>query len=353
MMIERLLFSVNRALSGHGRKGLVAVAALAMLGSAVVPSYGSVAIASPAKLTTISIQISWLNNVEFAGIYVAQDRGYYKKYGLKVNVMPGGGTTDPRSVVANGAATIGTVAVGTDEAIADAQGANLSVFGAIYQQNPGCFMVRANSGIKNAKGFIGKSIGLQTQARDQVKGMLNYEHVPLNKVKLVIVGFDPTPFALGKVDAYTAFAFNEPIAMALQGIKTHCLSFSSMGLPSYGDVFIARKTTVNSDPQMLAKFLKATQMGWKYTLAHQAAVTQLVLKKYSSGQDPKQQKLQMGVEAKLLVSKDTRQHGLLSMTTATWKRSLSFLFKQHLVSKSLKPSDVETQKILNLASKLH
>ena len=61
----------------------------------------------------------------------------------------------------------------------------------------------------------------------------------------------------------------------------------------------------------------------------------------------------MGVEAKLLVLKDTRQHGLLWMNTATWKRSLSFLFKQHLVTKNLKPSDVETQKILNLASKLH
>jgi len=352
-MIERFGFSVNGAVGSRSRRGLVTLTALAMLSAAIVPSYGSIAAAAPAKLTSVSVQVSWLNNVEFAGIYVAQERGFFKKYGLKVNVMAGGGTIDPRSVVANGAATIGTVAVGTDEAIADAQGGNLSVFGAIYQKNPGCFMVRANSGIKNAKGFIGKSIGLQTQARDQVIGMLNYEHVPVSKVHLVIVGFDPTPFALGKVDAYTAFAFNEPIAMSLQGIKTHCLSFSSMGLPSYGDVLIARKSTVKSDPQMLARFLKATQLGWKYTLSHQSAVTQLVLKKYSTGQDPKQQKLQMGVEAKLLVSSDTRQHGLLSMTTATWKRSLSFLFKQHLVSKSLKPSDVETQKILSLASKLH
>jgi ABC-type nitrate/sulfonate/bicarbonate transport system substrate-binding protein len=352
-MIERLGFTVNGAMSGLGRRGLVSVAALAMLGSAVLPSYGSIAVAAPAKLTTVSVQLSWLNNVEFAGIYVAEQRGYFQKYGLKVNVMQGGGTIDPRTVVANGGATLGTVAVGTDEAIADAQGANLRVIGAIYQQNPGCFMVRANSGIKNAKGFIGKSIGLQTQALDQVKGMLKYEHVAVSKVHLVIVGDDPTPFALGKVDAYTAFAFNEPIAMALQGIKTHCLSFSSMGLPSYGDAFMARKSTIKSEPQTLARFLKAVQLGWKYTLAHQPAVTQLVLKKYSTGQDPKQQKLQMGVEAKLLVSKDTRQHALLWMNTATWKRSLSFLFKQHLVSKSLKPSDVETQKILNLASKLH
>lgn len=132
-MIERLLFTVDRALSGLGRKGLVTVGVAAILGSAVIPSYGSVAVAAPAKLTSVSVQLSWLNNVEFAGIYVAEQRGYFQKYGLKVNVMQGGGTIDPRTVVANGGATLGTVAVGTDEAIADAQGAGLKAIGTIYQ----------------------------------------------------------------------------------------------------------------------------------------------------------------------------------------------------------------------------
>ena len=75
-MIERLGFTVNGAMSGIGRRGLVSVAALAMLGAAVVPSYGSIAAAAPAKLTSVSVQVSWLNNVEFAGIYVAQELNF-------------------------------------------------------------------------------------------------------------------------------------------------------------------------------------------------------------------------------------------------------------------------------------
>jgi ABC-type nitrate/sulfonate/bicarbonate transport system substrate-binding protein len=336
------------------RKGVVLLSSLTMLAAFALPVGGMMPVSAAApKLTAVSVQLSWLNNVEFAGIYVAIQRGYYKKYGLNINPVSGGVSVDPRQVVADGQATIGTVAESTDEAIADAQKAGLIAFATNYQTNPGCFMVRANSGIKNAQGFRGKKIGLQVQAEEQVKGMLKYEHVPLKDVTLVTVGDDPTVFAEGKVDAYTAFAFNEPIAMHLQGIKTRCLSFSSMGLPAYGDVFIARKSTVKSSPQMLARFVKATQRGWQYTLTHEKGVTSMVLSKYSSGQDPKQQALQIKVEAKMLTSSATSANGLLAMSKPTWTQSLKFLASQGQVPKTMNPGDVETLKIIALAKKLH
>lgn len=337
-----------------GYRKLALLSSLTMLIALVAPVSGLTPVsAAPKKMTTVSVQLSWLNNVEFAGIYVAIQKGYYKKYGLNINPVSGGVSIDPRQVVADGQATIGTVAESTDEVIADAQKANLIAFGANYQSNPGCFMVRANSGIKNAQGFRGKKIGLQVQAEQQVKGMLKHEHVPLKDVSLVTVGDDPTVFAEGKVDAYTAFAFNEPVEMRLQGIKTRCLSFSSMGLAGYGDVFIARKSTVKSSPEMLAHFIKATQLGWKYTVNHQKAITSMVLSKYSSGQDPKQQALQMGVEAKMLTSSATKANGLLAMTKATWTQSLKFLASEKQIPKSMKPGDVQTEKIISLAKKLH
>lgn len=330
---------------------LSVLAALLLL---MVPGVGRApAAAAPAKLTSIKVQLGWLNNVEFSGIYVAEAKGYFKKYGLDVTTLPGGTTIDSRSVVASGAAQIGTVAEATDEAIADTRGAGLLAFGAIYQQNPGCMMVRANSGIKTGADLKGKTIGLQNPARDQVIGMLNYSHVPLNSVKLVTVGFDPTPFALGKVDAYTAFAFNEPVAMQLKGIKVNCLSFSKLGLPAYGDIFIAKKTTVTGQPDMLAHFLKAVQMGWQYTLAHPQAVVNLVLKNYAKDQDPKQQSLQMKVQIPMLTSSATNKHGLLWMTNSVWKKSLSFLYVQHMIKKNLKVSDVATNAILKRAATLH
>jgi len=336
-------------------RGIALLSAVLVLAAVMIPSYSdrSSVLAAPTKNTSIKVQLSWLNNVEFAGIYLATAKGYFKKYGLSVTTDPGGTTIDPRSVVANGAAMIGTVAVGTDEAVAVARGADLRAFAAIYQKNPACLMVRANSGIRTAQDLRGKTIGLQNPARDQVIGILNYNHIPLSSVKLIVVGFDPTPFALGKVDAYTAFAFNEPVTMKLKGIKVRCLSLSDLGLPAYGDIFIAKRSTVQSQPDVLAHFTKAVQMGWQYTVAHPQVVTQLVLRDFAKDQDPKQQKLQVGVEIPLLKSADTSMHGLLWMNPRTWARSLSFLYAQHLISKSLKVKDVETQSILTRVAQLH
>jgi NitT/TauT family transport system substrate-binding protein len=332
----------------------VILSVLGALSLVLLPGIGRApASAAPSRLTSLKVQLGWLNNVEFAGIYVAEAKGYFKKYGLDVTTQPGGTTIDSRSVVASGGAQIGTVAEATDEAIANAKGADLRAFGAIYQQNPGCMMVRADSGIKTGADLRGKTIGLQNPARDQVIGMLNYSHVPVSSVKLVTVGFDPTPFALGKVDAYTAFAFNEPVAMKLKGIKVNCISFSKLGLPAYGDIFIAKKSTVTGQANTLAHFLKAVQKGWQYALAHPQATVNLILKDYAKDQDPKQQSLQMKVQIPMLTSAATHAHGLLWMSNSVWKTSLKFLYKQHMTKKNLSVSAVATNAILKRAATIH
>ena len=119
------------------------------------------------------------------------------------------------------------------------EGVPYKCFGASFQQNPGCLMVLANSGIFSVKDLVGKTIGMQPDAKQQVLGILQANGVASDKVNLTIVDDSPTPLVEHKIDAYTAYVFNEPIALAMQGIKTRCYSFSDIGLPGYGDCLIA------------------------------------------------------------------------------------------------------------------
>src|ERR1700728_4177420 len=173
----------------------------------------------------VSLQESYLNNAEFAGYYIAAKKGYFAKYGLDVNIIAAGAT---------------------------------------FQANPGCLMVLAKSDIFSVKDLEGKTIGMQDDARQQVLGILQSNGVPVGKVNLQVVGDDPTPLVLGKIDAYTAYAFNEPIALKMQGISTRCYSFSSIGLRGYGANLIANSDTIKSSPDMLARFIKASQQAWAY-----------------------------------------------------------------------------------------
>lgn len=298
------------------------------------------------KASTVTFQESWLSNVEFAGVYAAVKKGYFADEGISVKISSGGPTIDSRSVVANGAQLIGSVAEGTDVVLAISQGADLQAFGAQYQENPGCLMVHANAGINSVKDLKGKTIGIQNQARQQIQAILRHNGLSDDAVKLQIVGYDPTPFALKRVDAYTAFAFNEPIALGLKGIKTKCFSFSDIGLPAYGDVYVARKSTVQKQASLLAAFISATRRGWAYTIAHPAEVTHLTMKEFAKDQEAKQQNAQMKVEVPMLSSKATKQHGLLWMDKSVWQQSISFMEHAKLLKKPVSVGTVMTDSIL-------
>lgn len=300
----------------------------------------------------VSLQESYLNNAEFAGYYIAAKKGYFAKYGLDVNIIAAGATTDPRTVVANGGAQIGFVSETSDVLIGISQGVPYKCFGATFQANPGCLMVLAKSDIFNVKDLEGKTIGMQDDARQQVIGILQSNGVPVDKVNLQVVGDDPTPLVLGKIDAYTAYAFNEPIALKMQGIGTRCYSFSSIGLPGYGDNLIATNDTIQSSPDMLARFVRASQEAWAYSISHPAEAVSVTLDDYPSGQNATQQKLQMQAQIPMLTSAATKANGLLWIEPSVWSQAIKTAEAAHSLKKPVTVSESMTLEILQRAAKV-
>lgn len=303
------------------------------------------------KLTNITLQQSYINNAEFAGYYVAQKKGFFAKYGLNVNIVSAGATTDPRTVVANGGAQIGVVSETSDVLIGISQGVPYKCFGAAFQSNPGCLMVLGKSDIYGVKDLVGKTIGLQDDARQQVIGILQSNNIPVSKVNLEVVGDDATPLVLGKIDAYTAYAFDEPISLKMQGISTRCYSFSNIGLPGYGDNLIAANDTFNSDPDMLARFLKASQEAWEYSIKNPSQAVAVTLDDYpAAGKDATQQKLQMQAEIPMLSSSETAAHGLMWIDTGIWAKAIATAAAAHSLQKPVTVAESMTQEILQRAA---
>ena len=332
--------------------GTRAAGALAAFGLAgLIEGCGGSSLAkTKSGLTAVKFQQSWLIDVEFAGVYTAMKKGFFAKYDLAVTPLPAGPTLDPRTIVASGAALLGTVSEATDEVLGVASGAPYKAIGAVYQKNPGCLMVRPD--VTSVKQLKGKSIGLQNDARQQVEAILKYNGLSPSEVSLVTVGNDPTVFAENKVQAYTAYAFNEPVALGLQGIKTNCLSFSDIGLPGYGDSIIADQRTISTNPDVLARFLKALQMGWDYAIGHTAEVVEMCIRDFHLDEGQAQQKAQILVEIPMLQSTATQQDGLLSMQSSVWQGTINFMKNANMLSKPVTVDDVMTLDILNRARTL-
>src|SRR5262245_14102929 len=89
-----------------------------------------------AAATPLAFQASWINDAEFAGYYVALDKGWYAEAGLDLTYLPGGPDVIPESAIAAGKADLTlTTPDTTVQAITD-QGAKFKIIGAQYQKNP-------------------------------------------------------------------------------------------------------------------------------------------------------------------------------------------------------------------------
>ncbi len=230
--------------------GLSAVGA-----GAATPDYG-----------TLDFQLSWVKNVEFAGSYIADTKGYYKKVGFSgVNLMSGGPTVQQDAVVQSGKAFVCISAPDiTSSAINN--GADLKIIGAQYQKNPFCVMSLKKSPINTPEDMIGKKIGVQATNEAVWAAFLKANDIDPSKIEKVPVQFDPTPLAQGTVDGWFSFFTNEPNLLKLKGVQ-HLRSCSpTTSTRSCRRCTSSRATRLKSDRDKLKAFLVAEIMGWQANL---------------------------------------------------------------------------------------
>jgi len=340
----------RRAFLVRSGSAVAGIGLLALDGGASDRRSRMTTIATAPKMTSLSLEESYINNAEFAGYYCAAKKGIFKKYGLDVDIIAAGASTDPRQSVASGASSLGIVSETSDMILGIGEGVPYKCFAAPFQQNPGCLLVLANSGIYDVKDLEGKVIGIQPNALQQIKGILAANGVPLDKVTLSIVDDSPEPLVKGKIDAYTAYVFNEPISLAMQGIKTRCYSFSDIGLPGYGDCLIALNRTIATEPELLARFTRASQEGWAYAIANPKEAVAITMDDYPSGQVKEQQELQMKVQLPMIVNASTKAHGLMWISKDVMQATINAQFASGSLEKKLNVNDVMTQEILTRAA---
>src|SRR3954451_4857192 len=104
-------------------------------GAAALTIAGGLPLRSARAAEHAVMQLGWIANVEYMGMFVADDAGYYKEEGLEVELVPGGPAIACAPIVASGKALVGTDSTDTI-ARARAEGAKLKLIGALLQRNP-------------------------------------------------------------------------------------------------------------------------------------------------------------------------------------------------------------------------
>lgn len=265
---------------------------------------------------TLNFQLSWIKNVEFAGEYIADTKGYYQAAGFsKVNLMAGGPNVQQDSIVASGQAFVGISAPDiTGPAIL--AGAPLIAVGALYQKNPFAVMSLAENPLETPEDMIGKKIGVQAVNEPVWAAFLKANSIDPSKITKVPAQFDPTPLADGEVDGWFSFFTNEPNLLKLQGIDTEVMLLADNNYPLVSEIYVVKKDVPSGDRDKLKALLVADIKGWRDSLKDPAEGAKLAAETYGKDQKltTEEQTLESKSQNTVILTEDTKANGILTVT---------------------------------------
>lgn len=302
------------------KTGIGLTAALAL------PGLGGVAAAA----TKVNFQLGWIANVENMGEFMADDKGDYTAEGLDITLTPGGPAVSVEPLVVSGKALVGLS--GADVvARARLQGAKLKIVGATFQRNPSAVMSLASKPIRTPKDLVGKKLGLQQSGVPVYNAFFKANGIDPKSVTIVPVQFDPAPLVSGQVDAFASFQTNQPIQLAMQGVKTVTFLLADYNFNLWEDVMEVTEDTLNDKDKRatVVKVLRGTIKGWEAAVADPDAAAAVVVNKFGKNLNLglKAQQLTAEAQVPLIQTADTKAHGLLSMSEDGIARNIDTMAK--------------------------
>ena len=330
----------------------VAVLGLVLSGSAFAATHAAKPASKPHKVTTVSVQLNWLTNVEFSGLWVADHLGWFSKAGFKLKATGWSNGINPEDVTSacyQGAGKSGNLCFGYDDsaavAIARSQGNDLKAVWVGSQKTPFAFATCAVTGnkkidsrcksnthknITSPKQWTGLKIGYQSHELYVPEVMLGNVGKNLSDVKPVTVQFDTSALTTGAVDAFLVFLNNEPIALSLQGVHTNVIPAYKFGFGDfYADTMFAPSAELKAYPKKVKTFVGLVDKGWKYAMHHPKTVADMVQKNYfktefGAPSSRIQQEKELSVFASTL-SRNTAGKISGQMTLKRWKGIIRIL----------------------------
>jgi NitT/TauT family transport system substrate-binding protein len=293
------------------------------------------------ELTPITVQLSWTHQAEFAGLYAAEQQGYFEEEGLQVSFVEGGPQVDFISPVVNGVAQFG-VAQPADVILARADGKPVRSLAAIYRRSPIVFFSLADSGITRPQDFVGRKIRSTLTVDQTLRAMMSRVGVSPNQYEIEYLPSDVSLLASGKVDVWSGFINVFVLDVQRAGYDVNIIYPDDYGIHFYGDVLITTDDLIAQNPDLVSRFTQATLKGWTYAVENPASIGTFV-KEYNLQVDPETEIENMTASIPLV---NTGEDFIGWMEPKIWAGMEKTLREQGVLTKALDTDQVFTMQFL-------
>nr|WP_106751578.1 ABC transporter substrate-binding protein [Pannonibacter carbonis] len=268
----------------------------------------------------LTLQLKWVTQGQFAGYYVAKDKGFYEAEGLDVTIKPGGPDIAPPQVIAGGGADV--IIDWMPSALASREkGVALVNIAQPFKKSGMMLTCRKDTGITSPADLKGKTLGVWFFGNEYPflswMSQLGLSTAGgADGVTVLKQGFNVDPLLQKQADCISTMTYNEYWQVIDAGISPDDLvvfKYEDQGVATLEDGLYVLENTLQ-DPAMVdkyARFVRASMKGWAYAAENPDEAADIVLENDASGaQTEKHQKRMVGEIVKLVDGSD----GKLDMT---------------------------------------
>jgi NitT/TauT family transport system substrate-binding protein len=288
---------------------------------------GSSATTAPAstELTAVDFQLSWLDSAQFAGSYIAAEKGYYAAEGLDVTLTPGGPNAPVDPPVVQGTAIAG-ISAADYAGQSVASGAPLKIVGVAMQKNPFVIASLTSNPVKVPADLEGKKLGMASINQPVLDALAKFNGFDASKVTVVPSQYDPAPLVNGEVDCLLCWLTDLPVAMTVAGVDNTTMLLADYGYTVHSQTYIVTEQALAEQRDEIVALLRGEIKGWQDYKADPDAAAQLTVDRFpDAGFDLAAQKLQAEKQVDLMFSADTDEHGFLWFTDESVQQNIATL----------------------------
>ena len=299
---------------------------------------------SVSVLEKVSVQLKWLHQAQFAGNYVAKEKGFYADQGLDVDIIPFSYTNPTLEAVAKGDVDFGIT--GASELImAREKGMPLKAIAVIYKTIPNCLYSLKSSEINKPQDLIGKIVGLEPGVQGEIlyKVMMKKLKIDRKQINEIEIGYDATELITGITDVSSGYLINEPHQAIEAGYEVNIIKYADYGINIYADVLFTTEETIKNKPELVKKFVYATLEGWQYAIEHEDEAVDFTLK-YATDSTRNHEAYMLNNSIPLI---HTGEEPLGWMNKDIWQDTQDMLFEQGVLEKKININEVFTIEFLN------
>lgn len=286
----------------------------------------------------------WTAQSQFAGYYVAQEKGFYKEAGLDVEIVHPSASYSATNRLIEGSSNVITLQL--MQAIVEIDKGTELVNILQTSQHNGLVIVSRKDSLETFKALEGKKVGIWQAGFGELAILadkelgLGIQWIPfIQNVNL---------FLSGAIDATLAMSYNEYLQIYSSGFENApVLRFNEAGFDIPEDGVYVTREYYNMFPQKMEAFAQASRRGWEWAHANPAEALEIVL------QVMEEEKVQTNrihqewmLEEILRLQKDTPNGAAtFQLDEEKFRKAVDIMYRHGLITAPVEPDKLKGDKL--------